>query len=568
MRFAQVFAGKEHVESLDAVLSLFLMTKSVSVCRLSFDVEYRLVQHSILADSESLDVPGGNCMSIRLASQIMTNITLLLFCALAAFAQEQPIKVTPHWDKVIHTSQTTSTLQVVVNPPLQRGTPVHDNAFKALHDLGADYVRYVPWLPYPKLGVAELEPPKDGTTSWDFSVIDPMTIDFLQATKGHSVILNFSTIPQWMYKTDKPVPYPRDPDQVTWEYEKGTELRDPSMQEVAGYYARLLAWYTQGGFTDEFGKRHQSGYHYSIPYWEVLNEVDFEHHIDAETYTRLYDEVVLAMKKVQPDTKFVGLALALPVDPHYFEYFLDHKNHKPGVPLDFISYHFYAVPTADQTPEVEQFTYFDQADGFLKTVRYVEAIRNRLSPQTKTTIDELGVISADDIAQGMPGHVAQPIPDSYWNLAGSLYAYLFGELTKMGIDVAGESQLVGFPTQFPSVSMVDWNNGKPNARFWVLKLLHDNIGPGDKLVEIEPFSPFAATHPYVYSLAFETHDGKKRVLLVNKRDRLFDVTIPGASGGQIEYVDQTTGFQPPATRKLAADVTELKGYSVAVVTLP
>ena len=483
-------------------------------------------------------------------------------------SQDPPAKVVVHWDKVVRVSETTPTLQVVVNPPLRRGTPVHDEAHRALHDLGADYVRYVPWLPYPKLGVAELEPPKDGTTSWDFSVIDPMTIDFLQATKGHSVILNFSTIPQWMYKTDKPVPYPRDPDQVTWEYEKGTELRDPSMQEVAGYYARLLAWYTQGGFTDEFGKRHHSGYHYSIPYWEVLNEVDFEHHIDAETYTRLYDEVVLAMKKVQPDTKFVGLALALPVDPHYFEYFLDHKNHKPGVPLDFISYHFYAVPTADQTPEVEQFTYFDQADGFLKTVRYVEAIRNRLSPQTKTTIDELGVISADDIAQGMPGHLAQPIPDSYWNLAGSLYAYLFGELTKMGIDVAGESQLVGFPTQFPSVSMVDWNNGKPNARFWVLKLLHDNIGPGDKLVEIEPFSPFAATHPYVYSLAFVTHDGKKRVLLVNKRDRLFDVTIPGASGGQIEYVDQTTGFQPPATRKLAADVTELKGYSVAVVTLP
>ena len=66
-----------------------------------------------------------------------------------------------------------------------------------------------------------------------------------------------------------------------------------------------------------------------------------------------------------------------------------------------------------------------------------------------------------------------------------MYAYLFGELTKIGIDVAGESQLVGFPTQFPSVSMVDWNDGKPNARFWVLKLLHDNFGAGDKLVEVE-----------------------------------------------------------------------------------
>ncbi len=503
-------------------------------------------------------------MSIRFASRIMTNIAVLVFCALASSAQEQPIKVTPHWDKVIHTSQTTSTLQVVVNPPLQRGTPVHDNAFKALHDLGADYVRYVPWLPYPKLGVAELEPPKDGKTSWDFTPIDPMTIDFLEATKGHSVILNFSTIPQWMYVTDKPVAYPADPAQVIWTYEQGTELRDPSMKEVADYFARLVSWYTQGGFTDEFGQRHESGYHYSIPYWEVLNEIDFEHHITPETYTKLYDEVVLAMKKVQPDMKFVGMALAIPIEPHYFEYFLDHKNHKPGVPLDFISYHFYAVPSVDETPEVEQFTYFAQADGFLKTVRYVEAIRKRLSPETKTTIDELGVISADDLAQGTPGHVAQPIPNSYWNLAGAMYAYLFGELTQIGIDVAGESQLVGFPTQFPSVSMVDWDNGKPNARFWVLKLLHDHFGPGDKQVEIETMP----NNPYVYSLAFVTHDGKHRVLLVNKRDRKFDVAVTGASGGQLDYIDQTTGFQPPAMTKLGGETVSLGGYSVAVVTLP
>ncbi|PYY04740.1 MAG: glycosyl hydrolase family 39 [Acidobacteria bacterium] len=507
-------------------------------------------------------------MNVSSRWQWLTLLALACVIAGTVRAEDPPAKVVVHWDKVIRASETTPTLQVVVNPPLRRGTPVHDNAFKALHDLGADYVRYVPWLPYPKLGVAELEPPEDGKTSWDFSTIDPMTIDFLEATKGHSVILNFSTIPQWMYKTDTPVPYPADPNQVTWEYEKGTELRDPSMKEVAGYYARLLAWYTQGGFTDEFGKRHESGYHYSIPYWEVLNEVEFEHHTDVETYTRLYDAVVTAMKKVQPDMKFVGLALAMSTDPHYFEYFLDHRNHEPGVPLDFISYHFYAVPTADQTPEIEQFTYFDQADGFLKTVRYVESIRKRLSPQTKTTIDELGVISADDLTQGEPGHVAKPIPDSYWNLAGAMYAYIFGELTKIGIDVAGESQLVGFPTQFPSVSMVDWNDGKPNARYWVLKLLHDNFGPGDKLVEIEPFHAFASNHPYVYSLAFVTRAGKRRVLVVNKRDRLFDISMPGASGGRVDYVDQSTNFQPPASRNLTADTFQLNGYAVAVVTFP
>jgi len=146
-----------------------------------------------------------------------------------------------------------------------------------------------------------------------------------------------------------------------------------------------------------------------------------------------------------------------------------------------------------------------------------------------------------------------------------MYAYLFGELTKIGVDVAGESQLVGFPTQFPSVSMVDWNDGKPNARFWVLKLLHDNFGAGDKLVEIEEGTP---NNPYVYSLAFATHDGKRRVLLVNKRDRTFDASVAGASGGQVDYVDQTSGFQPPASAKLSSDTVKLAGFSVAVVTLP
>jgi len=127
---------------------------------------------------------------------------------------------------------------------------------------------------------------------------------------------------------------------------------------------------------------------------------------------------------------------------------------------------------------------------------------------------------------------------------------------------------VGFPTQFPSVSMVDWNDGKPNARLWVLKLLHDNFGPGDKLVEIEPSNPAGPNDPYVYSLAFVTKSGKRRVLLVNKRNRVFDVSVPSANGGQVEYIDQTTRFNPPASMNLGSDTVKLAGYSVAVVTLP
>jgi hypothetical protein len=486
-----------------------------------------------------------------------------------ALAQDSPAKLAVQWDKVTRVSKTTPTLQVVVNPPLRRGTAVHDGAFKTLQDLQADYVRYVPWMPYPRLGVAELEPPKDGKTSWDFSLIDPMTIDFLDATKGHPVVLNFSTIPQWMVKTEKPVSYPADPDQPVWNYTQGSEFRDPTFKEVADYYARLLSWYTQGGFTDELGKRHESGHRYTISHWEVLNEPDLERNLTPETYTRLYDTVVEAMRRVQPATKFGGISLAFPAQqPLFFEYFLNPKNHKPGIPLDFITYHFYAVPTADQTPEVQQHTFFAQADGFLNVVRYVEAIRQRLSPETRTMINEIGSISADDLQQGTPGHVTQPIPASYWSLSGAVYAYLFGELTRIGIDVAGESQLVGYPTQFPSVSMVEWEKGTPNPRYRILKLLKDRLGLGDKLVDMHA-GPFAAPWAsYLYSQGFVKPDGKRRLLLVNKRDRAFELVVEGASGGQVDSVDQTTGFGPPASARLDSDKVTLNGLAVAVVTLP
>ena len=150
----------------------------------------------------------------------------------AASPEKAAVKV--NWDKVITVSKSTPTLQVVVNPPLRRGSKIHDRVFQALHELGADYVRYVPWLPYPKLGVAELEPPKDGKTSWDFSLIDPMMEDLMNAQTGHTVIINFSTIPQWMFKTDKPVAYPSDPDQVTWNYEQGTELPRSQLEGSGG----------------------------------------------------------------------------------------------------------------------------------------------------------------------------------------------------------------------------------------------------------------------------------------------------------------------------------------------
>ena len=486
------------------------------------------------------------------AAMILLSILAGAHCAAA-----KPASVLATWSKVIGTSPTTPTLQVVVNPMLRPGSPISHRAFQALHRLKANFVRFVPWLPYPQLGVAELKPPADGKTYWNFKLIAPMVQDFMRATAGHPVIMNFSTIPEWMFQTPKPVTWPENPNQVVWNYEQGTKLR-VSLKTLANYYARLVSWYTRGGFRDEYGHWHKSPYHYHFAWWEVLNEVDFEHHMNVQEYTRWYDAITAAIHKVSPQTKFVGLALAAPSnDLAWFKYFLNPGNHAPGTPLNMISYHFYATPSAASKPSEWPKIFFFQAKGFLNTVRKIQAIRQKLSPETKTDIDEIGSILPFDTAPKL----VRPIPNMYWNLSGAMYAYLFAHLARQGIQIAGESQLIGYPSQFPSVSMVNWTTGVPNARFRVLQLLRDNFGPGDKIIATR------ASAPGILAQAFITPAGVRKILLVNERNSPVVLNIPHAKASMLQWVDQHTAKHPPARRTLAHNSLHLGGLGVAVITL-
>jgi hypothetical protein len=500
-------------------------------------------------------------MSLR-SMHVFCGIAFSLFVAPFAFGQAAPgNQVKVDWERQIAVSRSTPTLQVVVNPMLLRGAKMHDGSFAALQALGADYVRYVPWLPYPKQAVAELEPPTPGKTSWDFQYIDPTLEDFMKATEGHTVILNFSTMPAWLFKTEKPVTYPSDPNQVFWNYTQGTELRDPTCKEAAGYYARLLSWYTRGGLTDENGKWHASGHHYKIAYWELLNEIDFEHHWTPEAYTRFYDVVSAAMLKVDPNLKFMALAMAKPGNAsQMFEYFLNPAHHHEGAPLDFITYHFYATPTPDQTIDNWQYTFDAQKDEFITTVKYIETIRKHYSPSTKTDLDELGAILPEDEKENSePGYVAKDEPAAYWNLAGAMYAEIYAQAAVMGIDVVGESQLVGYKSQFPSVTMINYNTSEPNARFQILRLLLTHFGPGDKLVATSSSaSSFTAQ-------GFETTRGRK-LLVINKRNREVTVSLPAdAAGASLTYVAPSTGDHKPESKPLAGTSMVLEPFEVAVV---
>ncbi|MEJ7684541.1 MAG: hypothetical protein WKG06_43175 [Segetibacter sp.] len=163
--------------------------------------------------------------------------------------------------------------------------------------------------------------------------------------------------------------------------------------------------------------------------------------------------------------------------------------------------------------------------------------------------------------------VTAPIPNEYWNLSGAMYAYIFLELTKIGVEVAGESQLVGYPTQFPDVSMMNWENGKPNARYWVLKLLKNNFGPGDKLVSTLWHEGTNGQPSSVASQAIITKKGKK-ILLINKLNKDASIELPaGTKGAMVSSVDVTTGDNPPFQMRLQENSITLKPFSVTVLKL-
>lgn len=366
------------------------------------------------------------------------------------------------WEKPVTVSKTVLTTHLWAAPPLRRESPIHDRVFGALRDLRADYARFLPWFSHPVLSVPELDAPTETSTSWDFSNLDPFVEDFVAASEGRPVVANFATIPAWMF-TDV-AEYSTDPDVIHWDYEKGSEFRDETLAEVADYFYRVASWYIAGGFTDELGVRHESGHSYRFAYWEVLCEPDLNSRISPETYTRLYDAVVERLQPLDPEMRFIGLSLShVHHNPEYFWHFLDSENHLPGTPLDAFSYHFYAQPeivnpfapegNAEET--IWRSLFFAQAESFIDQVRFIDSIRRRLAPETKTFLNEIGTYPAD---------VMNPnpqIPDSYWALSGSVHAYLWARCVQLGIDLVGIAEFMDYPSMIPGVSLIDWRPASP-----------------------------------------------------------------------------------------------------------
>ncbi len=194
------------------------------------------------------------------------------------------------------------------------------------------------------------------------------------------------------------------------------------------------------------------------------------------------------------------------------------------------------------------------ADGFLNSVRYIARIRRRLSPETQIHINEARYIAADDLAQGA-AQTGVPLSAQYWNPCGAMFAYLYQGLAAQEIDALGASQLLGYLSQFPSVNLLNWENGEPNARYRVLQLLRDNFGPGDSIVRTNLVS-----HQVVASGHVDPR-GRRKLVLINKSQLSADVRCDQCSGATEFHVDTAAPKSIVDTKLLNARIHPLNGFS-------
>eukprot|EP01084_Bolivina_argentea_P027709 51484_1 len=364
-----------------------------------------------------------------------------------------------------------------------------------------------------------------------------------------------------------------------------------TFKDLGNYFGRIAGWYLNNGFVDSYGIEHASPYNFSWNnqnenayniVWEVLNEPNHskQYNSTPEIYTQIYDatiESIWNMFDKDHQMKFQGLALSYHANMEWYHYFLNLSNHKSNkIPIDYISFHFYA--------HLKNFTYnhsdyhhlFSLSDSFIQTTQQIISIKNSYSPNTIVNIDELGA--------GM-GKLCgnNPMPDDLWWVAsGGAFAYIYGKfsvLIKEELLIMAQSGLIHNDnmnsTQFPAsenginefcgqVTMIDWNTGKGNPRYWILKLILDNFNTGDNVIKTN------VSGDGVLAQAFTKNNNhnSKRILFVNKLNEYIDIVMNDTdirqNGGKLYIVDVNTGNNPYKIQQIQSNTFTMTPFAVNI----
>jgi hypothetical protein len=282
--------------------------------------------------------------------------------------------------------------------------------------------------------------------------------------------------------------------------------------------------------------------------------------------------------------------------------FFSSANHVAGSakPPEYASYHFYAFLPQGRELNMARFNVsyvFAQAVEFVAQARaireHIDAADWGLGPKTALNFDEIGLIGGS----GCPLHdssrgAAKLFDDEriFFNLGASMFAFVYGELAKIGSDMVAASQTLSFNATpglvvhgkalrsfYPCLTLIDWvppYGG--NARFWGLRAMIDVLGNDIKsvvAVNISSTTPPPIGWPtssIVYGVGFVRSDGQRVTLMANTNSSDQIVELEGAAGGQIYVVDLDHGHGDAAysNTSLSSQRFRLGALAVALVEMP
>lgn len=404
------------------------------------------------------------------------------------------------------------------------------------------------------------------------SVIDDFFVNVNPNNIQNKSVIDFGVFPNWNYEN---VSYGEglidNPYQVNNNYATvGNILKNQSaIDSISNYYTNIISYYYNGEFIDCYNQTIKNNLNktYPIEILEILNDIEIEHNMTPETYTLLYDNIVLNIEKnISKDIKFMGLSLIDYTNYDYYRYFLNKSNHiNSNIPIDYISFNFFAkcdtsVNCSNDNPNTYT-SFFNQSDIFIDyVINNISVIKNKLSPQTKIDIDEIGI-----------GLQTSNPPNIFWNVASGMFAYIYGKLLinndakDHDIAIVGQSFYVGYPDltnkEFPAspngidafgaaTTMVNWTSGQPNAKYWSLKIMIDYLNIGDNLVETLQDNDAAFVQGYLHQDSYSQQTmNHYKVLFINKINENITVYLNSntkvvdntTANGKLYVVDQSSG---------------------------
>jgi hypothetical protein len=114
--------------------------------------------------------------------------------------------------------------------------------------------------------------------------------------------------------------------------------------------------------------------------------------------------------------------------------------------------------------------------------------------------------------------------------------------------------------------MLNWTTGEGTAKYWTSKLLIETAEIDSDEAVVTQTTDVGEIN--IFSQAFVGKNGRRWVLIVNKRYANVDVSLAGCTGGRMQVINEASGFGPATEVTLTSNTITMAPYAIAVVHMP